>query len=99
MKPGSVLIDLAAPQGGNVEGSVADQVVDVNGVTIIGPSNITARIATDASALYARNLQAFVGLLINKDGALAPDAEDEILKAALVTQGGAIVHPNLKESA
>ncbi|HTM83127.1 MAG TPA: Re/Si-specific NAD(P)(+) transhydrogenase subunit alpha [Asticcacaulis sp.] len=98
MKPGSILIDLAAPQGGNVEGCVADQVVDINGVKIIGLSNITARIAADASALYARNLQAFVGLLIDKDGALAPDAEDEILKAALVTHGGAIVHPNLKNT-
>ena len=96
MKPGSVLIDLAAPQGGNVEGCVADEVVDVNGVKIIGLSNITARIATDASALYARNLAAFVGLLITKQGALAPDAEDEILKAALVTHGGAVVHPGLK---
>ena len=96
MKPGSVLIDLAAPQGGNVEGCVADQVVDVNGVRIIGFSNIVASIAADASALYAKNLQAFVGLLIDKDGNLAPDAEDEILKAALVTSGGAIVHPNLK---
>ena len=98
MKPGSVLIDLAAPQGGNVEGCVADEVVDVGGVRIIGLSNITARIATDASALYAKNLQAFVGLLITKDGALTPDAEDEILKAALVTQGGAVVHPSLKSS-
>ena len=98
MKPGSILIDLAAPQGGNVEGCIADQVVDVNGVKIIGLSNITASIAADASALYAKNLQAFVGLLIDKDGALAPDAEDEILKAALVTQGGAIVHPNLKDA-
>ncbi|ESQ89323.1 NAD(P) transhydrogenase subunit alpha [Asticcacaulis benevestitus DSM 16100 = ATCC BAA-896] len=98
MKPGSVLIDLAAPQGGNVEGCVADQIVDVNGVKIIGLSNITASIATDASALYAKNLQAFVGLLISKDGALAPDTEDEILKAALVTHGGAIVHPNLKDA-
>ena len=96
MKPGSVLIDLAAPQGGNVEGCVVDEVVDINGVKIIGPSNITARIATDASALYAKNLAAFVGLLINKEGALAPDAEDEILKAALVTHGGAVVHPGLK---
>ncbi|WP_303829283.1 Re/Si-specific NAD(P)(+) transhydrogenase subunit alpha [Asticcacaulis taihuensis] len=96
MKPGSVLIDLAAPQGGNVEGCVADKVVDVNGVKIIGFSNIVAAIAADASALYAKNLQAFVGLLIDKDGNLAPDAEDEILKAALVTQGGAVVHPNLK---
>ncbi len=98
MKPGSVLIDLAAPQGGNVEGCVADQIVDVNGVRIIGFGNITAAIAIDASALYAKNLAAFVGLLINKEGALAPDAEDEILKAALVTSGGAIVHPALKDS-
>ncbi len=96
MKPGSVLIDLAAPQGGNVEGCVADTVVDVNGVKIIGFSNITATIATDASALYAKNVQAFVGLLINKEGLLAPDMEDEILKAALVTSGGAVVHPALK---
>ncbi|ESQ92190.1 NAD(P) transhydrogenase subunit alpha [Asticcacaulis sp. AC460] len=96
MKPGSVIIDLAAPQGGNVEGCVADQVVDVNGVRIIGFSNIAATIATDASALYAKNLQAFVGLLIDKEGKLAPDFEDEILKASLVTQGGAVVHPNLK---
>jgi H+-translocating NAD(P) transhydrogenase subunit alpha len=96
MKPGSVLIDLAAPQGGNVEGCVADQIVDVNGVKIIGFGNITAKIATDASALYAKNLQAFVGLLISKEGALAPDYEDEILKASLVTQGGHIVHPALK---
>ena len=96
MKPGSVLIDLAAPQGGNVEGCVADQVVEVNGVRIIGYSNITAGIAADTSALYAKNLQAFAGLLIDKDGALAPDMEDEILKAALVTQNGAIVHPALQ---
>ncbi len=96
MKPGSVLIDLAAPQGGNVEGCVADEVVDVNGVKIIGFSNIVTRIATDASALYAKNLQAFVGLLVNKEGALAPDLEDEILKGSLVTSGGAIVHPSLQ---
>jgi NAD(P) transhydrogenase subunit alpha len=96
MKPGSVLIDLAAPQGGNVEGCKADEVVDINGVKIIGYSNIVSRIATDASALYAKNLQAFVALLIDKDGKLAPDMEDEILKAALVTHGGAVVHPALQ---
>ena len=96
MKPGSVLIDLAAPQGGNVEGCVADKVVDANGVRIIGFSNITAAIAADASALYAKNLQAFVGLLVDKEGKLAPDMEDEILKAALVTHGGAVVHAALK---
>lgn len=96
MKPGSVLIDLAAPQGGNVEGCIADEIVDVNGVRIIGFSNIVTRIATDASALYAKNLQAFVGLLVNKEGQLAPDLEDEILKGSLVTSGGAIVHPALQ---
>ena len=96
MKPGSVLIDLAAPQGGNVEGCKADEVVESNGVRIIGFSNIVARIASDASMLYAKNLQAFVGLLVDKDGALNPDNEDEILKAALVTHGGAVVHPALQ---
>ena len=96
MKPGSVLIDLAAPQGGNVEGCKADEVVETGGVRIIGFSNIVTRIASDASALYAKNLQAFVGLLVDKDGALNPDNEDEILKAALVTHGGAVVHPALQ---
>ncbi|MBW8734353.1 MAG: Re/Si-specific NAD(P)(+) transhydrogenase subunit alpha [Asticcacaulis sp.] len=95
MRPGSVLIDLAAPQGGNIEGCKADEIVDSNGVRIIGFSNIVARISTDASALYARNLQAFVGLLVDKDGALNSDSEDEILKAALVTHGGSVVHPVL----
>lgn len=88
MKPGSVLIDLAVETGGNVEGAQADQAVTTaNGATILGFSNLPARIAADATALYARNLAAFVGLLI-KDGALAPDLEDEILKAALVTGEG-----------
>ncbi|WP_140984800.1 Re/Si-specific NAD(P)(+) transhydrogenase subunit alpha [Asticcacaulis tiandongensis] len=96
MKAGSVLVDLAAPQGGNVEGTVADTVADVNGVKIYGPTNIVTAIGNDASALYAKNLQAFVGLLINKEGQFAPDFEDEILKAALVTQNGAVVHPALQ---
>ncbi|MFP1132250.1 Re/Si-specific NAD(P)(+) transhydrogenase subunit alpha [Asticcacaulis sp. W401b] len=95
MKAGSVLVDIAAPQGGNVEGCVPDSVAETNGVKIYGPTNIVATIANDASALYAKNLQAFLGLLI-KDGALSPDFEDEILKAALVTQNGAVVHPNLQ---
>ena len=64
-------------------------------VIIIGIANLPGRIAADSSALYARNLTAFAGLLI-KDGALAPDLEDEILKSALVATGGAVVHPALK---
>ncbi|MBA4013680.1 MAG: NAD(P)(+) transhydrogenase (Re/Si-specific) subunit alpha [Phenylobacterium sp.] len=96
MKPGSVLVDLAIEQGGNVEGAKLDEVaVTANGAKILGKSNLPGRIAADASALYARNLFAFSGLFLDKEGKFAPDFEDEILKAALVTQGGAIVHPNL----
>ena len=99
MKPGSVLVDLAVEQGGNVVGARPDEVVvNGNGVKIVGFTNLPGRLAADTSSLYARNLLAFAGLLINKEGALAPDLEDEILKAALVTQGGAIVHPALKAS-
>ena len=96
MKPGSVIVDLAVEAGGNVEGSKLNElVVTPNGVTIVGWANLPGRIAADASALYARNLHAFVGLMI-KDGALAVDLEDEILKASVVTHAGAVVHEGLK---
>ena len=93
MKPGSVLVDLAVEQGGNVAGAKPDQIVEIGGVKVVGYANLAGRIAADASNLYARNLLAFAGLLFNKDGALAPDFDDEILKAALLTHGGAVVHP------
>ncbi len=96
MKPGSVLIDLAVEAGGNVEGAKAGEVVTTsNGVRIVGYTNLPGRIAADASALYAKNLLAFTGLLI-KDGALSLDLEDEILKAAVVTHGGAVVHEGVR---
>jgi len=96
MKPGSVLIDLAVEAGGNVEGSRPGEVVTTaNGVQIVGWTNLPGRIAADASALYARNLVAFLGLII-KDGAVTLDLEDEILKAAVVTHGGAVVHEGVK---
>jgi NAD(P) transhydrogenase subunit alpha len=96
MRPGSVIIDLAVEQGGNVEGARAGETVETaNGVKIVGIPNLAGRVAADASALYARNLVAFATLLV-KDGALAPDLEDEILKAALVTHGGEITNPALK---
>jgi NAD(P) transhydrogenase subunit alpha len=99
MRPGSVLVDLAVEQGGNVEGARVDEiVVTEGGVRIVGYANLPGRLAADASSLYARNLTAFAGLLLNKAGELAPDYEDEILKAALVTAGGAIVHPGLVEA-
>jgi len=96
MKPGSVLIDLAVEAGGNVEGAKAGEVVTTsNGVRIVGYTNLPGRIAADASALYAKNLLAFTGLLI-KDGTLNLDLEDEILKAAVVTHGGAVVHEGVR---
>ena len=97
MKPGSVIVDLAIEQGGNVVGAKLGEVaVTKNGVKILGVANLPGRIAADASALYARNLMAFAGLFLTKEGAFAPDYEDEILKAALVCQGGAVVHAALK---
>ena len=96
MKPGSVIVDLAIENGGNVQGARLNEVVTTpNGVTIVGLANLPGRIASDASSLYAKNLVAFAGLLI-KEGALAPDLEDEILKAAVVTHGGAVVHEGVK---
>lgn len=96
MKPGSVLVDLAIDNGGNVEGAKAGEIVTTsNGVQIVGWSNLPGRIAADASALYARNLVAFLGLMM-KDGALAVDLEDEILKASVVTHGGAVVHEGVR---
>ncbi len=96
MRAGSVLVDLAVEQGGNVEGSRPGEIFDTaGGVRVVGLSNLPGRIAADASALYARNLQAFAGLLINEEGALEPNFDDEILKGALVARDGAIVHPAL----
>lgn len=96
MKPGSVLVDLAIENGGNVEGAKLNEVVTTaNGVTIVGHGNLPGRIAADASALYARNLFAFLGLVL-KDGAVTLDLEDEILKAAVVTHGGEIVHEGVR---
>ncbi len=96
MRPGSVIIDLAVEQGGNVEGAKSGETVDVGGVSIVGISNMPGQIAADASALYARNLMAFAALLLNDEGLLEPDYDDEILKASLVTRDGALVHPALK---
>jgi NAD(P) transhydrogenase subunit alpha len=99
MKPGSVIIDLAVEQGGNVAGSKPDEVVTLGGAKVVGIGNLPGRIAADSSALYARNLLAFLSLLVTKEGAIAPDLEDEILKAALVVKGGAICHPSLQSAA
>jgi H+-translocating NAD(P) transhydrogenase subunit alpha len=96
MRPGSVIVDLAVEQGGNVEGSeFGKTVTTANGVAIIGPASLPSEIAVDASQLYARNLLAFLALIIDKDKSLKIDAADEIVKATLLTRDGAIVHPQL----
>lgn len=95
MRPGSVVVDLAVTQGGNCPLSKPDQVVDVNGVKVIGFTNLPGRIAADASALYARNLLALLPLLTGENAAFAPKWDDEIVKAAVLTKDGAVVHPAL----
>jgi NAD(P) transhydrogenase subunit alpha len=95
MRQGSVIVDLAIEQGGNVEGSRPNETVVTGGARILGVANLPGRIAADASALYARNLSAFLALLVDPEGRMT-NAEDEILRAALVTFGGTVVHPALK---
>ena len=97
MRPGSVVVDLAVTQGGNCPLSKPDQVVDVNGVKVIGFTNLPGRIAADASALYARNLLALLPLLTGENAAFAPKWDDEVVKAAVLTKDGAVVHPALKD--
>ncbi len=96
MRPGSVIVDLAVERGGNVEGAVPGGVADVNGVKIVGNSN-PARLAASASGLYARNLYAFLEILIDKKTkALAINWDDDIVKATALTRDGAVVHPNFQ---
>jgi len=97
MKSGSVIVDLAAEAGGNVAGTVKDQVITTaNGVTIIGHTNMTSRLGRDASALFAKNILNFVTPMIEKgSGALKINWDDELVKGTLVTKDGAIVNPAL----
>jgi NAD(P) transhydrogenase subunit alpha len=97
MKPGSVIVDLAVERGGNVEGAVPGEVVDVGHVKVVGHLNVAGRIAASASQLYAKNLYAFVETLIDKEKkALAVNFEDELVKATALTRDGAIVHPSFQ---
>src|SRR5437763_6329407 len=96
LAPGSVIVDLAVEAGGNVEGSRPGEIVTLpNGATIIGHLNVPSRIAVDASQLYARNLLAFLALLVDKEGNLRIDTAAEIVKATLLILHCAIVNPAL----
>jgi H+-translocating NAD(P) transhydrogenase subunit alpha len=94
MRPGSVIVDLAVERGGNVEGAKPGELAEVNGVKIVGYSN-PGRLAASASSLYARNLYAFLEILVDKKAkALAVNFDDPIVKATVLTHDGAVVHPN-----
>jgi NAD(P) transhydrogenase subunit alpha len=95
MRPGSVLVDLAVEQGGNIALSQLGEAVDVDGVIILGFSNVAGRLAADASSLYARNVLNFVSAFWNKDAkALAIDWNDDIIKSVGLTRDGQLVHPS-----
>jgi NAD(P) transhydrogenase subunit alpha len=98
MKPGSVIVDLAGEQGGNCELSEPGQAVVKYDVKILAPLNVPSSLAEHASALYARNIQALLELMI-KDGQLELDYEDEVIAGALITRGGEIVHEGAKAAA
>jgi len=98
MKPGSVAVDLAVERGGNIEGAEAGVIADVEGVKVIGFNNMPGRVPASASLLYAKNLLTFLETMFNKETkAVAPNLEDELIKATMLTHGGEVVHPNFRE--
>ncbi|MEM6811122.1 MAG: Re/Si-specific NAD(P)(+) transhydrogenase subunit alpha [Pseudomonadota bacterium] len=96
MKPGSVIVDMAVENGGNCELSEKGEVINHNGVTVIGHANIASRLPTDSSSLYAKNLLNLLGLII-KDEKIEIDWDDEIIQGITLTKGGEIIHPNFKK--
>jgi len=97
MRPGSVLVDLAAERGGNVEGAVAGKIVETkNGVKIVGLLNWPSRLASDSSAMFAKNLKNFIPLVTAEDGSYEPDWDDEIIQGCALTRDGKVIHERLK---
>ena len=96
MNPGSVIVDLAAEHGGNCAVTRVDEIVEHNGVTILGPSNLPATVPYHASQMFAKNLVTFVQHIFKK-GELKIDRKDEIVAGTMVMQGGEIVHPKVRE--
>ena len=95
MRPGSVIVDMAVSQGGNCPLSEPDKVVDTDGVKVAGFTNLPAHLPADASALYAKNLFAFLPLITAEDGSLNLETDDEIVTAMLLTRGGETVNERI----
>ncbi len=98
MRQGSVIVDVAAPTGGNCELTRPGETVVHNGVTIIGPLDLAGSVATDASQMYARNLAALLGRMTDETGDLSLDFEDEIIAEACITHEGKVIHPVVRRS-
>jgi proton-translocating NAD(P)+ transhydrogenase subunit alpha len=97
MAPGSIIVDLAAEGGGNCALTQPNRTITAHGVTIMAPVNLAATIPYHASQMYAKNIATFVLHLINKEGALQLKPEDEIVAGTLLTTGGEVVHPRVRE--
>ncbi|MEY2441222.1 MAG: H+-translocating transhydrogenase subunit alpha, partial [bacterium] len=98
MKAGSVIVDLAGESGGNCELTEPGEVVVKHDVTIVSPLNLPASMAEHASALYARNVQSLLELLVDDEGALNLNFDDEIIKGACITRDGEVVHEGAKKA-
>ena len=98
MRPGSVLIDVAAPTGGNCELTRSGETVLHRGVTIIGPTDLPSRVALDASQMYSRNLASFLDRLVDEDRSIHFDWEDQIVSEACITHDGRVTHPVVRRS-
>jgi NAD(P) transhydrogenase subunit alpha len=92
MRPGAVIVDLAAESGGNCELTQSGETVKVHGVTIVGPQNLPSQVAFHASQMYAKNLQSFLSLLVSADGVLTGEFTDEILASSLLVSAGKVQH-------
>jgi NAD(P) transhydrogenase subunit alpha len=97
MKPGSVIVDLAAETGGNTELTQAGKVIDVDGVRIDGTTNIPSTMPYHASQMYSRNIQSLLGLMITKEGKLNLDMNDDVIKGTVITKDGEVVHEQTKK--
>ena len=98
MKPGSVIVDLAAETGGNTELTQAGKVIDVEGVRIDGTTNLPSTMPYHASQMYSRNIQSLLGLLITKEGKLNLDMNDDVIKGTVITKDGDVVHEATKKA-